>query len=211
MQPATRSSVRQSLPPGEPRLGGAVVNLSDGCSYLEEGYYRSLARELAGEPVIPGTADILDAQVVPLALARARLAGIATPEHYISNGYFDPPALLDPVNPFMDGHAVVLRPGRRDQVARSLTRNYTYAICCQDLPPGSRVSWFRAILGRTRAPAYRELAEAVWQTFRMPLARVRVIRPASGEPLFSALRPLSSSSLTAAERSVLERELEWRA
>jgi hypothetical protein len=188
-----------------------VVNLSDGCSYLEEGYYRSQALEMQGSRVIPGTAEILDAQVVPLALARARLAGIPTPEHYISNGYFEPPALLDPVNPFMSGHALVLRAGRRDQVARSLTRNYTYAICCQELSPGARVSSFRLVLGWTRSPNYRAMGAAVWEAFRLPLARVRIIRPASGRPLFSAIEPLPLASLTPPERAILEEGLEWRA
>lgn len=211
MPPRPSPTLPPPLPPGEPWLGGARVNLSDGCRYLEEGYYQSQALEMLGQEVIPGTADMLDAQVVPLALARARLAGIPTPEHYISNGYFDPPALVDPINPFMSGHALVLRAGRRDQVARSLTRNYTYAICCQELPEGGRISTFRLVLGRTRSPVYRELGRAVWETFRLPMARVRVIRSPGSPPLFSAMEPLSLPSLTRAERAILEEELEWRA
>lgn len=188
-----------------------MVNLSDGCSYLEEGYYRSQALEMQGQQVLPGTAEMLDAQVVPLALAKARMAGIPTPEHYISNGYFEPPAVLDPINPFMSGHALVLKAGRRDQVARSLTRNYTYAICCQELPEGARISTFRLVLGRTRSPEYRALGRSLWETFRLPLARVRVVRSGGRPPLFSAIEPLPVASLTRAERAILAAELEWRA
>lgn len=178
---------------------------------MEEGYYRSQALELEGVQVIPGTRDILDAQVVPLALARARLAGIPTPEHYISNGYFDPPVVVDPINPFMSGHSVVLGTGRREQVARSLTRNYTYAICCQELPGGARISTFRMVLGRTTNPRYRELGRQVWEAFRIPAARVRVIRSPGAPDRFSAIEVLAPASLSRREHAVLEQGLEWRA
>ncbi len=211
MPPRAKPPRSDGLPPGEARLGDVVVNLAGSYGYMEDGYYRSQALELQGRAVFPSTQDILDALVVPIALVRARQAGIAVPGHYISNGYFDPPVLLDPINPFMSGHAVVLRPGRRDQVARSMTRNFTYAMCCQELPAGARVGWFRMVLGWTRDPVYRPMAAALWELFRLPMARVRVIRPPEAPPLFSAMETLLPGALTAAERNRLVEGLEWHA
>lgn len=211
MPPRARSPRPPGLPPGEPRLGDVVVNLAGTYGYMEEGYYRSQALELEGRAVFPTTRDILDALVVPIALVRARQAGVPVPPHYISNGFFDPPVLVDPINPFMTGHAVVLRPGRRDQVARSMTRNFTYAMCCQELPEGARIGWFRTVLGWTRDPVHRPMAEALWELFRLPMARVRVIRPPDAPPLFSAMETLLPGALTVAERNRLVEGLEWHA
>jgi hypothetical protein len=105
---------------------------------------------------------------------------------------------------------VVRSPSAQPRVAASLTRNQTYAVCCQVLPEGAKILTFRAILGWSPAPRYRDLATAIWDTFRIPLATVRTIVPATGEPMLSAIGPLPFADLTTVEKRRLDGRLTWR-
>src|SRR5262245_24357922 len=119
-------------------LGSSYLNLSGDYEYLDQAYYVSQEFENRGEPIFPTCKEMLDAYVVPIFLEKARRAQIPVPEHYVTNGYFEPPVIVDPVNPFMKKSRTVLKPGRSPSttscgdkaIARSMTRNYTYAICC---------------------------------------------------------------------------------
>jgi hypothetical protein len=126
---------------------GCLVNLSGDYSYMSSGYYLSQDLETEGRNIRPACKEVMDAYVVPLFLEKAKLAGLPIPTYYITNDYFEPPVVVDTINPFMDRYSVVLKEGRRDAVTASLTRNYTYAVCCQELPPGARVNRFNAVLG----------------------------------------------------------------
>jgi hypothetical protein len=154
---------------------------------------------------------MLDAYVPPLFLHTASLAGLPVPEYYVSNGYFEPPVIVDPVNPFMIKSRVVFKPGRVNSVAKSMTRNFTYAICCQELPPQSRIARFRSVLGWCTSPRYRPLSRAIWETFHIPLATVRVIIQADETILLSDLSQLPWSSLQKRELTYLEERVQWDA
>jgi hypothetical protein len=185
------------------------VNLSGEYQYLADGYYVSQDLEVTGASVHPTCKEILDAFIVPLFLEKARLAGLPVPVYYITNDYFEPPVLVDSMNPFMSRSSIVLKQVSQESVSRSLTRNYTYAICCQVLPPGSRVGQFRAVLGNTWNDRFRPLAAKIWEVFRMPLASVRIIVLETGDVQLSGLRPLEFSGLTRREISYLNREIAW--
>src|SRR5690554_7885814 len=78
-----------------------VANLSGDYTYLTSGYYASLDAELDGLSVLPTTGEALDAYVVPIAMEKARHAGIAVPPSEIVTERFPPPPLLAyPINPF---------------------------------------------------------------------------------------------------------------
>lgn len=185
------------------------VNLSGDYRYLTAGYYASQDMEATGKPIHPTCKEILDAYIVPLFLEKARLAGLQTASYYITNDHFEPPVIVDSINPFMSRQSVVLKSGHQERVARSLTRNFTYAICCQELPAAARIGHFRAVLGWSLAQRYRPLAAAVWQVFRLPLATVRVIVAPKGHILFSHLEPLPFSSLTARELQYIRARVTW--
>jgi hypothetical protein len=189
---------------------GCVVNLAGDYRYLSAGYDVSQDLELAGEPVPPGCQEILDAYITPSLLEKARLAGLRIPIYYVTNDHFEPPVIVDSLNPFMERQRVVRRRGQRDRVATSLTRNFTYAICCQELPPAARIGRFRAILGWSLTPRYRALAGAVWRVFRIPLAVVRVIVLADGAVLLSRLQALPLAHLSPCERRYLRSRVTWR-
>lgn len=185
------------------------VNVAGNYDYLETPYYNSQDLEMGGIAVLPTCAEMLDAYVPPLFLEKARLAGLPVPEYYISNGYFEPPVVIDPINPFMIKSRVVLKPGREQAIAKSMTRNYTYAICCQEIPPGSRILRFRSVLGWSTSPQFREAARSIWQVFHIPLARVRMIIPRQGPALFSDISQLPFGKLNRREITHLDRILQW--
>ncbi len=185
-----------------------IVNLSGNYNYLELGYYASLDLEADGVDIHPTCKEALDAYVTPLMLEKARLNDVPVPEWYITNGYFEPPVIIDTINPFMTRHSVVERQGHVDRVAKSMTRNFKYAMCCQEIPHEAKIGTFRAILGWSVVPAYRPLAEALWKVFRIPLAVVRIIQLSDDQVLLSDVNPLPFEKLNDRERFYLQRRVE---
>ncbi len=185
------------------------INLAGCYDYLSQAYYVSQDYENNGRPIRPTCKEMLDAYVPPLFLEKARLAELPIPEYYISNGYFEPPVIVDPVNPFIVKGHVVLKATRMKHIARSLTRNFTYAICCQDLPPGSRVFYFRSVLGWCHTPVWRDLSNTVWRLFNIPLALVRVVILSNGQYLLSDISPLRFDELGVREIHFLEEQIRW--
>jgi len=189
--------------------GECYLNLAGSYDYLESPYYESQAREHDSVAIHPTCKEMLDAYIPPLCLQKAHLAGLPAPEFYLSNGYFEPPVIIDPVNPFMIRSRVVLKSGRDEAVAKSMTRNYTYGICCQELPVGSHIVRFRSVLGWCFHTRYRELSKAVWETYRIPLAKVRVIVKDDGTMLLSDISQLPYETLSAREKKYLEEQVQW--
>lgn len=188
---------------------GCYVNLAGRYDYLELPYYISQDYENAGRNIHPTCKEALDAYVTPLFLEKARLNGLPVPSYYITNHYFEPPVVLDSINPFMIRSRVVLKSGREETVARSLTRNYKYAVCCQEIPDGAQVKYFRAVLGWCVSRKYCRAAEGIWRVFRIPLARVRVIELNDGTILFSDLAQLPFEKLNRRESQHLSERIAW--
>ncbi len=186
------------------------VNLAGNYDYLETGYYASQEMEANGKIIHPTCKEILDSSVVPVFLERAQQEGLPVPEYYITNEYFEPPVIVDSINPFMTRQSVVLKNGHQERVAKSLTRNYTYAICCQILPQGARIGEFRSVMGWCVKPRYLPLSREVWRIFRMPLALVRVIILEDGNLMLSRLQELSYSKLSPAESRYIESKVQWQ-
>lgn len=189
--------------------GGFLVNLAGEYDYLELPYYISQDMENLGQAIHPTCKEMLDAYVTPLFLEKARLAGLEVPEYYISNGYFDPPVIIDPINPFMIRSRIVKHNSRKDSIAKSMTRNHTYAICCQEIPEGAHVTKFRSVLGWTTSPGFREASKAVWEHFFIPLAQVRAIVLSDGRILLSDISQLAFERLKPRELSHVERVVQW--
>lgn len=191
--------------------GRCYLNLAGSYDYLESPYYASQACELKRIEIHPTCKEMLDAYIPPLFLQKAKLAELPAPEFYMSNGYFEPPVIIDPVNPFGIRSRVVLKSGREEAVAKSMTRNYTYGICCQELPPNSHIERFRSVLGWCFHTRYRALSQAIWEVYRIPLAKVRVIVKDDGTMLLSDIAQLPYESLSAREKKHLEEHVQWEA
>ncbi len=199
----------ESIPIAYCERDDCLVNLAGDYDYLTSGYYVSQDLEIDGRMVHPTCKEILDSYVVPLFLEKARMSGLPVPDFYITNDYFEPPVIVDPINPFMNRQSIVLKAGAQERVSKSLTRNYTYATCCQELPPGSRVKYFRAVLGWCQTPQYKEHSDNIWKVFGIPLAKVRVITLPEGKLLFSGIQPLPFESLSKRERKYLDNMVRW--
>ncbi len=111
----------------------------------------------------------------------------------------------------MSKSRVVLKAGREKSIAKSMTRNFTYAICCQELPAGSEVKYFRSVLGWSISSNYRDLSRQIWEVFRVPLARVRVVEFGDGKLLLSDISPCPFEKLGAREIKYLEGRIRWDA
>jgi len=188
---------------------GGLINLAGNYDYLSSGYYLSQDCENSGRSIHPTCMEMLDAYVPPLFLEKARLAGAPVPEYYISNGYFEPPVIVDPINPFTLRGRVVLKSGRAHTIAKSLTRNFTYAVCCQEIPEGAKVAYFRSVLGWAVQPRFQELSSIVWEVFGVPLAKVRVVRTESNKFLLSDISPLFMEDLGVREAGYLKERVSW--
>ncbi|MFH2128895.1 MAG: hypothetical protein ABIK68_00865 [bacterium] len=191
--------------PGE----GFYVNLAGLYNYLELPYYISQDYEHSNRPIHPTCAEMLDAYISPLLLEKAKLNGLDIPDYYISNGYFEPPVVIDPINPFTIKSRVILKNGRENSIGKSMTRNFTYAICCQEIPPRSRVVYTRAVLGWSLSRQFREISRLIWEHFRIPLAKIRLIVKPDNKILLSDISPLPLESLGSKERKYLEEHVQW--
>jgi hypothetical protein len=198
--------------PDDLRTQGVFVNLEGDYTYLADGYYRSMEAEHEGLLAIPSPAEALDAYVVPLALSKAAAAGIEVPPWEIANDAalgIEPPLIIYPINPFQTAGQLIADGALLSEAVKSMTMSGKYAMVVQDISPDSRVDTLRLVMGKCLKPEYAELAEQIWRTFRIPLARVKIIVT---EKLyqFSAIEPLPKSELTQNEKALLKEAGLWR-
>ncbi len=186
-----------------------LVNLSGNYNYLETPYYTIQDLENGSREIHPTNRESLDGYIAPLFLEKARLANLPIPAYYITNSFFEPPVIVDTINPFMQRTRFVLKASRQHGVAKSLTRNFTYAVCCQELPPGADVKYFRTVLGWSVSRRYRDLALAVWKTFKIPVAKIRVLVLESGDVLLSSIDPLPFAKLNSRELAHVQDKIKW--
>lgn len=193
------------------RVRADVANLNGDYTYLTAGYYASLEAEQAGLTVLPTTAEALDAYVVPIAMEKAHLAGLAVPEHHIVTDRFPaPPMMAYPINPFTLAGELLLDEAAVTARRKGLTYTGKYAVLAQELPADYRLDALRLVLGRTLVAPYEEFGARLFEAFRLPLMRVRVIVTPK-EYLLSAIEPLPFGQLSQEERSLLEGTGKWRA
>ena len=186
-----------------------LVNLAGKYNYLETPYYAVQDLENEGKEIHPTNKESLDGYIAPIFLEKARLANIPLPAYYITNGFFEPPVIVDTINPFMQRTRFVLKASRQAGVAKSLTRNFTYAVCCQEIPAGARVKYFREVLGWSVSRRHRELAQMIWKAFRIPVARIRILILENGEALLSSIDPLPFQKLNSRELSYIQGKVKW--
>lgn len=207
--------LKDAIKEDEPLLVGSLeneenkINLGGNYDYMSRAYFISQDYENREEKIIPTCKEMLDAYVPPLFLEKAKLARIPIPQYYISNGFFEPPVIIDPVNPFTLKGRIVLKHGRAKSIAKSLTRNFTYAICCQEIPEKGKVVYFRSVIGWSTQAKYRYLSKVVWEVFHIPLAKIRVIQLENGEMLLSDISPLFLEDLKQREKQYLEDRITW--
>ncbi|MFZ5944168.1 MAG: RimK-like ATPgrasp N-terminal domain-containing protein [Bacillota bacterium] len=189
--------------------GDFFLNMFGDYTYLTAGYYISLDAELADEKIMPTTEEALDAYVVPLAMEKAKLNNIFTPEYEIVTEKIVPPVLAYPINPYTSKFEVITDSDNLKQKLNTVTMSGKYATLCQRLPEDYRIDIVRCVLGKTLVKEYEEFTQAVFQVFRIPLMKIRVIVTTS-RYLFSAIEPLLFDELTLKEKKIIEESGTWQ-
>jgi hypothetical protein len=194
---------------GFDRTRPVLANLHGDYGYLGEGYYRSLEAETAGEQVVPTTADALDAMVVPIALVKAERFGLPVPEsEIVTDRFLDAPILAYPINPFSIRGELLLDRAAVEARRKGLTYTGKYAVQCQRLPADHRIDVIKVVMGRCTIQEYGDYARSLFECFRLPLMKVRVVVTTRAY-LLSAIEPLPYRRLTEDDRALLEGAVEW--
>lgn len=191
-------------------LHADLANLAGDYTYLTSGYYASLDAELEGLKVLPTTADAVDAYVVPISMEKATLAGLPVPTYEIVTDRFPPaPMLAYPINPFSSKGELLLDEAAVEARRKGLTYTGKYAVLVQHLPHDHRIDIVRVIMGNSLVPEYTALAQQLFEVFRLPLMRVRIVVTPKAY-LLSAIEPLRFDELVGEERACLEGLGTWR-
>ncbi len=164
----------------ESQSKGFTLNLNSDCRYLKTGYYVSMHAEILGNPVIPTSKNIIDANRTPILLLKAQKAGIPTlpslttgsVKQILEETKF--PIVLFAVNPFMyDGYKIAKNRSALYRAVRSLGMNYKFAVCVQPLV--GEMTSFKSIFGKcTQDETLRRISERVYEIFKIPICKLHV-------------------------------------
>ncbi len=199
----------------QPVLGKKSVyfNLFGDYSYLQEGYYKSVDSYLSDLNVHPTPEEALDAYIVAIAVEKAKKSGINTPEGFIvtsktQTAYF--PLLGYSMNPFSNLSFIMEDEKSFQRHIKSLTLSDKYFAFIQKLPKGEyRLDTIRCIFGKTMIPEYSVFAESVFNVFKLPLMKVKIIVTPE-KYMFSAIEPLPYNSLSINEKKIIEKMGKWQ-
>ena len=187
--------------------------VSENYSYKSESYYSILRNEMDGTPVLPSSAAVLDAYVVPVCLERAYLAGIPVCEWGISQGYAPLPSVLYGLNYFAttSDYSVVSDNDKAKEIIKHITNKGKYPFCYQKLGDGAEIEFCRAIFGKTagRNQNTSDIAKRVYDLFGIPLVTIIFVKY-NNRCLLSSLAPTRYSQLTSAERTLLSAYLSYQ-
>lgn len=184
-------------------------NMYGDYTYLTEGYYESLDTELKGLKILPTTEEAIDAYVVPLAMEKAKLNHISTPEYEIVTDKINPPVIAYPINPYTSKFEIVTENDDLRKKLNAVTMSGKFATLCQRLSEDYRIDIVRSVLGQTLVIEYEEFAKKIFNVYRIPLMKIRVIVTHS-EYLLSAIEPLLFDELTLKEKKFLEELGTWQ-
>ncbi|HXW98568.1 MAG TPA: RimK-like ATPgrasp N-terminal domain-containing protein [Methanomicrobiales archaeon] len=186
--------------------GGVTYLISEDYSYKTSAYYRILTLEMEGKETVPSTADLLDAFIVPVCLARAGKAGVPVCDWGISDERAPLPSILYGISYFADPseYSLVRDLATAEQVIKYITGSGKYPFCYQPIHDDDEIVPCVAIFGRTAdAPEpLADLAAQVYRLFRIPL--MEVISVSNGGYRLSAVTPVRYSTLSREEKGILE-------
>lgn len=185
---------------------GVIHLITEGYFYKSDAYYTILDHEMRGVAIEPSSSAVLDAYVVPICLEKASLAGIPVCEWGISHTFTPTPAIVYGLNYFATSaeHFIVVDNDSSKSVIKHITNNGKYPFCFQKLPEGAEFFTCTAVFGNiSEGPGgAREIAEQVYDVFRIPLVSMVLVKTGSGFRL-SALTPTRYSKLDEKSRTLL--------
>lgn len=172
------------------------------CRYLKPGYFEVVDAELNGLNVSPSFDDAINAHAVLICLDRAKRAGIAVPDYYVTTRNIKEfPALVYAMNPYTCNRKIVTK-NNKARTMRALTRNYMYPVCVQKIY-GS-IKEVMGVCGLTTERKYQKLVEKIWQIFNVPLVKIIIMTGRKGTKL-SAIDPVEIFELSKDELKLLKK------
>lgn len=180
--------------------GKKVYVLGD-CRYLKPGYFEVIDAELKGLQVSPRFDDAINAHAVLICLDRAKRAGIAVPDYYITTKNIRKlPALVYAMNPYTCDRKIVTKKNKI-KAMRTLTRNYMYPVCVQKID--GPLKEIIGVCGLTTARKYQKLVKKIWQIFNVPLVKLIIM---GGKKIkLSAIDPIEIFELGKDELKLLKK------
>lgn len=184
----------------------ALHVISGNYFYKTESYYTILRHEMEGNTVLPSSASVLDAYVVPICLERARLAGIPVCGWCISQGYTPLPSILYGLNYYATAseYAVVRDAAKAKEYIKHITNKGKYPFCYQVLGDGAEIGSCTAIFGKTAGTCRlgADMAQKVYELFKIPLVSIVYVRYGD-RCLLSSLSSVKYSHMSDEERTIL--------
>ena len=181
--------------------------------YKTEPYYTIVRNEKEWIRTIPSSSDVLDAYIVPICLEKAKLAGIPVCEWIISNVYVSLPAIVYGLNYFStpSDHFLVSDLEQAKQIIKHVTNRGRYPFCYQKISERSAVVKCVSICGKSIncCEKARDLAEKIYEVFRLPLVEIVMVKDEAGCRL-SSLSPVKYSQLSKDETEMLQELLDKR-
>jgi formate-dependent phosphoribosylglycinamide formyltransferase (GAR transformylase) len=190
----------------------SVLNLNNDYRYLKTGYYVSTHAEVLGNPVIPSSESIIDANRTPILLLKASKAGIPTLPYLVAGSVkritseLGFPVVVFAVNPFSyDGFRIAKNRSALYRVVKSLSMNYKFAVCAQPLK-GEMIS-FKSIFGRCEHDGEVEkISEKVFEVFKIPICKLHV-QKIEDKAYLCGLQPLRMEEISPADLKIVCEEI----
>jgi hypothetical protein len=191
----------------------SVLNINSDYRYLKTGYYVSLHAEVMGNPVIPSSENIIDANRTPILLLRAARAGIPTLPFLVTDsvkkiaverGF---PVVVFAVNPFMyDGYKTARNKSALYRAVKSLSMNYKFAVCSQPLK--GEMLTIKSFFGASdlEDEEIRGISEKVYALFKIPVCRLHV-QKIEEKAFLCGLQPLRKEELSPSDLKQISREV----
>jgi hypothetical protein len=191
----------------------SVLNINSDYRYLKTGYYVSLHAEVMGNPVIPSSENIIDANRTPILLLRAARAGIPTLPFLVTDsvkkiaverGF---PVVVFAVNPFMyDGYKTARNKSALYRAVKSLSMNYKFAVCSQPLK--GEMLTIKSFFGASdlEDEEIRGISEKVYALFKIPVCRLHV-QKIEEKAFLCGLQPLRKEELSPSDLKQISKEV----
>jgi hypothetical protein len=181
-----------------------TLNLNSDYRYLKTAYYVSTHAEVLGNPVIPSSQSIIDANRTPILLLQASKAEIPTLPYLVTGSVkqiiaeFGFPVVVFAVNPFAyDGFRVAKNKSALYRAVKSLSMNYKFAVCVQPLK-GEMIS-FKSIFGKCELDGViSTISERVYEVFKIPICKLHV-QHIEGEAYLCGLQPLRREEISSSD------------
>jgi hypothetical protein len=190
-----------------------TLNINNDYRYLKTGYYVSLHAEVMGNPVIPSSENIIDANRTPILLLRAAKAGIPTLPFLVTDsvkkiaseqGF---PVVVFAVNPFIyDGYKIARNKSALYRAVKSLGMNYKFAVCAQPLK-GEMFS-IKSFFGTSahENEEVRKISEKVYELFKIPVCKLH-IQKVEEKAYLCGLQPLRKDELSPYDLKTISRKI----